>query len=96
MGEYESYLQNYKMGGLQMKCIKNIITVEKMGDDMTGTFRIIGWCDKIGLNEGLIFTQEFDADVYDFIPPKMELLYDEVKDVDLPDLFPREFCLQKL
>jgi hypothetical protein len=71
-----------------MRCIKNIITEEKMGGSVMNKYRIIGWTNKDGSKEGVLFLEEFYEDISDLIPPNMKLLYDEVKYIDLPDLFP--------
>jgi len=83
------------MGGLQMPCIRNIKTIEKMGEIMD-SYRIIGWCDKEGTRESVYFTQDTETPVGDFMPYNMNLLYDEVVYIDLPTLFPIESELKRL
>jgi len=43
----------------------------------------------------VIFTEDFNEDIDNIVPIGMELMYDEVKDIDLPDLFPLNTYLGK-
>jgi hypothetical protein len=58
-------------------------------------YRVIGWSKEDGSEEGVLFLEEFYEDISDLIPPNMELLFDEVKELDLPDLFPVGTYLEK-
>ena len=57
--------------------------------------RIIGWSNESCSKEGVIFTEDFNEDIDNIVPIGMELMYDEVKDIDLPDLFPLNTYLGK-
>jgi hypothetical protein len=55
--------------------------------------RVIGTINDDVNYEDVIFTQEFDTPVSDFQLKNTTVLYDEIVDINLPDMFPMESTL---
>jgi hypothetical protein len=58
--------------------------------------RLITWSNGDGSKEGVIFTEEFETDVADFIPFDCVVDFDGIIEADLPSGFPLNSTLDRI